>query len=259
MKHNRWVIKIGSGLLTCEDGRIDAARFADFAAQVRSLMDAGVEVVLVSSGAIASGMTLMGLEARPKSASALRACATVGQIELMAEYRRHFAPLGLLPAQLLFTYADFDSRTCHRNAAATLECLLGARRYVPVINENDAIADDEIKFGDNDRLSAHVAALCGAQRLVILSGIDGLLTKLDGSGEVIREVTDLEAVRPLAGGTTGRTNVGGMTTKLVAAEIAADAGCETIIANGRTPGILAAIARDDFLGTRFRLKGREDS
>ncbi len=257
MKSNRWVIKIGSGLLTCDDGRIDAARFADFAAQVRDLMDRGVEVVLVSSGAIASGMTLMGLAERPKAAAELRACATVGQIELMAEYRRHFAGHGLLPAQLLFTYADFDSRTCHRNAAATLERLLAARRYVPVINENDAIADDEIKFGDNDRLSAHAAALCGAAKLVILSGIDGLLTRLDGSGEVIRLVTDADAVRSLAGGTTGRTNVGGMTTKLIAAEVAAEAGCETIIANGRTPGILADIARDDFLGTRFRLARRE--
>lgn len=248
MKNNRWVIKIGSGLLTCEDGRIDAARFADFAGQVHSLMGAGFEVVLVSSGAIASGMTLMGLSSRPKAAAELRACATVGQIELMAEYRRHFSDFGLLPAQFLFTYADFDSRTCHRNAAATLDRLLAVRRYVPVINENDAIADDEIKFGDNDRLSAHVAALCGAGKLIILSGIDGLLTKLAGA---------VELGDPLAGGTTGRTNVGGMTTKLVAAEIAAEAGCETVIANGRTPGILAAIARGDFLGTRFRLARTE--
>lgn len=254
MKTKRWVIKIGSGLLTTDDGRIDHARFADLAAQVRALMDAGVEVVLVSSGAIASAMALMGLTERPKAAADLRACATVGQIELMAEYRRNFAGHGLLPAQLLLTYGDFDSRSCHRNAAATLDRLLGLKRYVPVINENDAIADDEIKFGDNDRLSAHVAGLCRADKLIILSGIDGLLTKLDGAGEVIREVTNLDAVRPLANGTTGRTNVGGMTTKLLAAEIAAETGCETLIANGRTPGILAAIASGNFLGTTFRLK-----
>jgi glutamate 5-kinase len=254
MKTKRWVIKIGSGLLTTDDGLIDHVRFADFAEQVRALMDAGHEVVLVSSGAVACGMTLMGLDTRPTLAAELRACATIGQIELMAEYRRHFAGHALLPAQILLTYGDFDSRSCHRNAAATLDRLLSQKKYVPVINENDAIADDEIKFGDNDRLSAHVATLCHADKLIILSGIDGLLTKLDGTGEVIREVTDLAAVRSLAQGTTGRTNVGGMTTKLLAAEIAAQTGCETLIANGRTPAILAAIASGDFLGTTFRLK-----
>jgi glutamate 5-kinase len=254
MKNKRWVIKIGSGLLTTEDGLIDHARFADFAAQVRALMEKGYDIILVSSGAIASGMTIMGLSERPKDAAALRACATIGQIELMAEYRRNFAGHGLFPAQLLLTYGDFDSRSCHRNAAATLDRLLGLKKYVPVINENDAIADDEIKFGDNDRLSAHVATLCHAEKLIILSGIDGLLTKLDGTGEVIREVTSLDAVRGLAQGTTGRTNVGGMTTKLLAAEIAAETGCETLIANGRTRGILAAIASGEFLGTTFRLR-----
>lgn len=257
MKSNRWVIKLGSGLLTTDDGRVDHDRFVDLAAQVRALMDAGHEVVLVSSGAIACGMTLMGLDTRPTLAAELRACATIGQIELMAEYRRHFAGHGLLPAQILLTYGDFDSRSCHRNAAATLDRLLSQKKYVPVINENDAIADDEIKFGDNDRLSAHVASLCRAGKLIILSGIDGLLTKLDGTGEVIREVTDLAVVRGLAQGTTGRTNVGGMTTKLLAAEIAAETGCATVVANGRTPGILAAIASGAFTGTTFRLKKPE--
>ena len=182
MKTNRWVIKIGSGLLTADDGRIDHARFADLAAQVRALMGRGHEIVLVSSGAIASAMALMGLEPNARRPPpTLRACATIGQIELMAEYRRNFAGHGLFPAQLLLTYGDFDSRSCHRNAAATIDRLLGLGKYVPVINENDAIADDEIKFGDNDRLSAHVATLCRADKLIILSGIDGLLTKLDGS------------------------------------------------------------------------------
>ena len=253
MKTNRWVIKIGSGLLTTDDGKIHHERFADFAGQVAELMAKGHDIVLVSSGAIASGMTLMGLDTRPTRTTDLQACATIGQIELMAEYRRHLTPLGLLPAQILLTYSDFDSRVCHRNAAATLDRLLSLRKYVPIINENDAIANDEIKFGDNDRLSAHVATLCGAEKLIILSGIDGLLTKLDGSGEVIREVNDLASVRGLAQGTTGRTNVGGMTTKLVAAEIAAETGCATIIANGRTPKILEAIDRGTFLGTTFRL------
>lgn len=257
MKNSRWVIKLGSGLLTRDDGAIDADRFAALAAQVAGLMASGHEVILVSSGAIAAGMTQMRLETRPTAPSELRACATIGQIELMAEYRRHFVTHGMLPAQILLTYGDFDSRTCHRNAAATLDRLLASRQYVPVINENDAIADDEIKFGDNDRLSAHVASLSKASRLVILSGIDGLLTSLDGKGEVIPLVTDLTPVRHLATGTTGRTNVGGMTTKLLAAEIAAETGCETVIANGRRAGILADIASGNFTGTTFRLTKTE--
>lgn len=251
----RWVIKLGSGLLTRGDGKVDRARVADLCAQVAGLRRRGHEVILVTSGAIAAGMTAMGLRRRPRSTKELQACATVGQPELMAEYGRHLRRHGLIGAQLLLTHGDIDSRARSRNARATLDHLLARRRFVPILNENDAIADEEIKVGDNDRLSAHVAALAGARRLVILSGIPGLMTRPDGTGELIPLVTRIDdRVRALAGGAGSERNVGGMVTKLLAAEIAAAAGVETVIADGRRPRVLADLAAGRRLGTRFRLR-----
>lgn len=251
----RWVIKLGSGLLTRKDGRLDRTRIRDLVDQVAALRRKGHEVILVTSGAIASGMTAMGLTKRPREARELQACATVGQPELMAEYRRHLARHKLLGAQLLLTYWDLDSRTCTRNARATLDLLLRQRRFVPIINENDAIADEEIKVGDNDRLSAHVAALTEADLLVILSGIPGLMTHTDGSGELVPRVRRIdERIRALAGGAGSERNVGGMVTKLLAAEIAAAGGTDTIIADGRRKGVLADLAKGRAIGTRFSLR-----
>lgn len=253
----RWVIKLGSGLLTRKDGKVDRAQIGRIADQVAALSRKGVEVVLVSSGAVASGMTAMGLEKRPKDARELQACATVGQPELMSEYGRRFRRHGLLAAQMLLTYWDLDSRGCTRNARATLDLLLRRRRFVPVINENDAIADEEIKVGDNDRLSAHVAALVDADLLVILSGVDGLMTRSDGTGSLVPKVTRLdERVRALAGGAGSERNVGGMVTKLQAAEIAAEGGVDTVIANGRRPKVLLELAAGRRIGTRFSLRRR---
>lgn len=251
----RWVIKLGSGLLTRKDGRIDRARVADLVGQVAGLRRRGVEVILVTSGAIAAGMTAMGLRRRPRAVQELQACATVGQPELMAEYGRHLRRRGLIGAQLLLTHGDIDSRTRSRNARATLDHLLAQRRFVPILNENDAIADEEIKVGDNDRLSAHVAALAGADRLVILSGIPGLMTRPDGTGELVPLVRRIdERIRALAGGAGSERNVGGMVTKLLAAQIAAAGGVETVIADGRRPRVLADLAAGRRLGTRFSLR-----
>ena len=158
----RWVIKLGSGLLTRKDGKVDRVQIGRIVDQVAGLHKRGIQVVLVTSGAVAAGMTAMGLEKRPKEARELQACATVGQPELMSEYGKHLRRHKLLGSQMLLTYWDLDSRACTRNARATLDLLLARKRFVPIINENDAIADEEIKVGDNDRLSAHVAALVGA-------------------------------------------------------------------------------------------------
>ena len=253
----RWVIKLGSGLLTRRNGRVDRTRIADLATQVAGLRRRGIEAILVTSGAIAAGMTAMGLTRRPKAVQELQACATVGQPELMAEYGRHLRRHGLLGAQLLLTYGDLDSRSRSRNARATLDHLLAQGRFVPILNENDAIADEEIKVGDNDRLSAHVAVLAGARRLVILSGIAGLMTQPDGTGRLIPLVRRIDAdLRALAGGAGSERNVGGMVTKLAAAEIAAKAGIETVIADGRRPRVLLDLAAGKPLGTRFRLPRR---
>jgi len=181
----RWVIKLGSGLLTRKDGKVDRVQIGRIVDQVAGLHKRGIQVVLVTSGAVAAGMTAMALEKRPKEARELQACATVGQPELMSEYGKHLRRHKLLGAQMLLTYWDLDSRACTRNARATIDLLLARKRFIPIINENDAIADEEIKVGDNDRLSAHVAALVGADLLIILSGIPGLMTKSDGSGDLI--------------------------------------------------------------------------
>lgn len=254
MKKNRWVIKLGTGLLSRKDGTIDRRQIAALVAQFAALMQKGYEIVVVSSGAIAAGMTAMDLSLRPTRTAELQACATIGQIELMSEYQRSLRKHGLLGGQLLLTYGTLDSRTCWRNASLTLEHLLAQKHFVPIINENDAIANEEIKVGDNDRLSAYVAELVQAETLIILSSIDGLLTKLDGTGEVIPLVTQITPdIRALAAGPGTQRNVGGMITKLLAAEIAARAGARTIIANGRTPDILLQVAGDKFTGTRFKL------
>ncbi|MDR2862699.1 MAG: glutamate 5-kinase [Puniceicoccales bacterium] len=255
MKKNRWVVKLGTGLLTQGSGEIDSRQIGAIVAQVAALMRSGIEVVLVSSGAISAGMTAMNLQQRPRTTTGLQACATIGQIELMSGYQHHLITHNLLGAQLLLTHANLDSRSCCFNASRTLEYLLSQKRFLPIINENDAIASEEIKVGDNDRLSAYVATLIDAEKLVILSSIDGLLTTLDGTGKVIPLVTEIDdALRALATGTTSQRNVGGMATKLIAAEIAAEVGTETIIANGRKEGILLGIAEKKFTGTTFKLK-----
>jgi glutamate 5-kinase len=251
----RWVIKLGSGLLTRKDGKVDRAQIARIADQVAALTKRGIEVVLVSSGAVAAGMTAMKLSKRPRDARELQACATVGQPELMSVYGKNFAKHRLLSAQMLLTYWDLDSRACTRNARATLDLLLSRKKFIPIINENDAIADEEIKVGDNDRLSAYVATLIEADLLIILSGIDGLMTKADGSGKLIPAVKKIDhSIRSLAGGAGSERNVGGMITKLQAAEIAAEGGVDTIIANGRRKNVLLDLAAKKKIGTHFSLQ-----
>ena len=248
------IIKLGSGLLSRRDGVVDRKQIGLLVAQIAGLMAEEYEVILVSSGAISAGMTALGLVQRPQTTTSLQACATVGQIELMSEYQRHLRKLGLHGAQLLLTHANLDSRSCCHNATQTLEHLLAQKNILPIINENDAIASDEIKVGDNDRLSAYVATLVHAKRLVILSTVDGFMSNPDGTGSVVPKITKIdENIRKQAAGVAGPRNVGGMATKLLAAEIAAGIGADTIIANGRTPGILQAIASGEFTGTTFQL------
>lgn len=255
MKKHRWVIKLGTGVLSRKNGTIDTRHIGALVGQFAALIHDGYEIVVVSSGAIAAGMTIMNLPQRPKKTNELQACATIGQIELMSQYQHALHRHKILGSQLLLTYGDLDSKTRSRNASLTLEYLLSQKRILPIINENDAIANEEIKVGDNDRLSAHVASLVQADKLIILTSIDGLMTSLDGKGKVIRRVTQLDdQTRGLASGPGSQRNVGGMVTKLLAAEIAARSGITTIIANGRTPDILQQIAANKFVGTTFKLK-----
>lgn len=254
-KHReRWVIKFGTGILTRPDGRLDPAQFQQLTADIAVLVKHRTEIILVSSGAVGAGMRLLGLSQRPTRLAELQACATIGQAQLMAEYEKRLARHGLHAAQLLLTSADLDSRSRYQNARATLDHLLALGGILPIINENDALSTEEIKVGDNDRLSALVAVMAAATRLIILSNVDGLLRDPADPSTVIPEVRRLdEKITALASGEVGRRSVGGMSTKLQAARIAAAAGIPTIIANGRRKNVLQSLLAGEKLGTLFRL------
>lgn len=246
----RLVLKFGSGILANPNGNnLDRRQFARLTAEVAALVRAGHEVVIVSSGAVAAGMSALGLTERPRDLAARQACAAVGQSRLMELYGKLFARHGLHVAQLLLTHGDLDSRTRHDNARNTLAQLLKAGNVVPVINENDSVAVEELNFGDNDRLSAEVALLIGAHRLFLLTSVDGVL---DPEGHVVPEVRDIRTASGLVRPDKGRLSVGGMTTKLQAASIASAGGVRVQILNGRTPGLLKAALAGKKVGTVFR-------
>ena len=245
----RIVLKFGSGILASRSGStLDEAQFARLSAEVAGLVSAGHECILVSSGAVAAGLRSLGLRERPEDLSARQACAAVGQSKLMALYAAEFGKHGLTVGQLLLTHGDLDSRSRHANVRATLTRLLECGSVVPIINENDSVATEELRFGDNDRLSAEVAVLAGADALVLLTSVEGLL---DPKGQRIPEVLDVDAVTKFARQEKGRLSVGGMVSKLQAVKLAVDAGITTWIASGRRKGQVPAIEAGRAVGTRF--------
>ena len=219
--------------------------------EVAELVQAGFECLLVSSGAVGAGLMLMGLPHRPKDLPSIQACAAIGQSRLMRLYETLFQRHGLHVAQLLLSHQDIDSRTRYENARNTLERLLCFRNVVPVINENDSVAVEELKFGDNDRLSAEVAILAQADLLVILTSVEGLL---DEQKKLIPKVTDIDAVVHLARSEIGVHSRGGMITKLQAAKMAFQCGIPSVIASGFEAGILAATVAGKPVGTQFLVK-----
>lgn len=252
-----WVVKLGSGLLTNQRGGTHQPFITALCRQIVALRRRGIRTVLVSSGAISAGMSALGLDKRPKLTPALQACASIGQPLLMKAYDRALRPHGMCCAQILVTSWDFDSRKVYQNAQATLQHLLGLGNCVPIFNENDALSFEEIemlnRFGDNDRLSGHVALLAGASRLVILSGIDGLKTRPDGTGDLVSRVRVVdERIAGYAGSTQSERSVGGMVSKLETAKMMLKAGVPMWIANGRTPEVLLKIALGKPVGTCFQ-------
>jgi len=244
----RLVLKFGSGILAHARGSgLDEKQFRRLCAEVAAAAGAGHECVIVSSGAVAAGLGVLGLKERPEALAARQACAAVGQSKLMESYTRHFAAHGLNVAQLLLTHGDLDSRTRHANARNTLEHLLRSG-VIPIINENDSVAVEELKFGDNDRLSAEVAMLANAGTLILLTSVDGLL---DERGQTVRVVEDIDDVASLARNEKGKFSVGGMASKLQAVRLAVEAGIATHIASGRKPKQIAAILAGKPAGTRF--------
>ncbi|RJP29029.1 MAG: glutamate 5-kinase [Candidatus Omnitrophota bacterium] len=243
----RIVIKIGSSIFGgSESLELDA--LYEVCAQVQSLIDGKKEVVLVSSGAIACGVRALGLKERPRQMSALQASSAIGQNELMSAYRGFFNGK-TRTAQVLLTWEDFNDRKRYLRARETLLALL-KYKSLPIVNENDTVSTNEIKFGDNDRLSALVAKLISADLLIILSDVDGLLDKKRKLISLVTQITS--QIKELACPTSKKTCVGGMITKLEAAKIAIDSGIPCVIANGRKPGIINSVLIDpEGSGTLF--------
>ena len=245
----RIVLKFGTGILTADSSglQLDRGQFARLAAEIAELVDAGHEVVVISSAAVAAGVAALGLEARPASLTAKQACAAIGQSQLMRAYEESFAKHRLTAAQLLLTHGDIDSRQRRRNAQNTLRALLSYPRVVPVINENDSVAVEELGLGDNDRLGAEVAGLCKADLFLILTRTDGF----HANGTRVPVVTDIGEARTHVTGEKGKHSTGGMGSKLDAVEFATAEGIETWILDGLRPGqIRTALAGGD-VGSRF--------
>src|SRR5437660_7271672 len=249
LQRKRIVLKFGSGILTrANSAGLDPKQIARLTAEVAALIRAGHECIAVTSGAVAAGMAALSLKERPLDLATAQASAAVGQSKLMRAYETAFARYKLNVAQLLLTHSDLDSRIRRGNAKNTIERLLATCNVVPIINENDSVAVEELKFGDNDRLSAEVAMLAGANLLLILTQVDGLM---DQKGNVIRRVRDIDRVKALATEGRARFAVGGMISKLEAVKMAVEAGIPTAIINGRQPDRIAAIVAGEQAGTRF--------
>ena len=246
-KANRIVIKLGTGLLTDAENRISVVRIEQLVSQLAALHEVKKQIIVVSSGAIGAGMAELGIKQRPKRLDELQAAAAIGQSKLMAIYDKLFGSFGITVAQVLLTHDDLQNRTRHLNAHNTLATLL-ARGVVPIINENDTVAVDEIKFGDNDRLGALTATLIDADLLIILSHVEGLL---DEQKHVVVAVSEISAIESLAGGTDRATSVGGMKSKIDAAKIVTRAGIPLVIANGERAGILQHVLAGEEVGTIF--------
>ncbi|HWL54188.1 MAG TPA: glutamate 5-kinase [Chthoniobacteraceae bacterium] len=254
-KPKRIVFKFGTGILTRPDtNTIDDGQIKRLSAEVAALARQGHECLIVSSGAVGAGLMVLGRSERPCELIAVQACAAVGQGHLMKMYGRAFDEYGLHVAQLLLTHSDLDSHIRHTNAGNTLEWLLRQGDVVPIINENDSVAVEELRFGDNDQLSAEVARMVKADLLVLLTTAHGLMN----GDRVVPEVRDVDAVLDFVQPTKGKYSIGGMASKLQAVKKALRAGIRTVIATGRQPGVIDAVVHGDpHTGTRFYPSGGE--
>jgi glutamate 5-kinase len=246
----RVIVKLGTGVLTSGAGRLDTARIAGVCAQIAEVKASGTEVIVVSSGAIGLGMGRLALARRPSETAKKQALAAVGQSLLMETWQTGFAPHGITVAQVLLTHEDLRARDRHLGVKETLAQVIGYGA-VPVINENDAVSAAEIRFGDNDTLSAMVASLVGAQFLLILSTAPGLVD-MKGTGRVVPVVERITPeIEAMAGGTTSETAVGGMVSKVSAAKLATKSGCGVFIASGAEPDIIPRLLAGTGPGTFF--------
>ena len=253
----RTVIKIGTSTLTHANGCVNLRRIEALCKIISDMANAGGEVILVSSGAIGMGTAKLKLKERPRDIEGKQAAAAVGQCELMYIYDREFTSYNHTVAQILLTAPDLKCEDRHAKFTATMNRLL-ALGVIPIINENDTVATEEIEFGDNDTLAALVASSVGADLLVLLSDIDGLYTAdphKDPEASLIPEVYEItDEIRALGGGAGSALGTGGMVTKIRAAEIATAAGCDMIITNGAYPELLYNVMDGNLAGTKFYAK-----
>ena len=250
----RIVVKVGSSLVTNNGEGLDHAAIAKWAEQMASLLKAGHDVLMVSSGAIAEGMQRLGWTKRPQEIHQLQAAAAVGQMGLVQVYESCFARFNLRSAQVLLTNADLADAERNANARATLDTLLRLG-VVPIINENDTVVTDEIKFGDNDSLAALVTNLINADLLIILTDQGGLFTADPRQNPDATLLTNATAGDPalekMAGGAASELSKGGMLTKVLAAKIAVQTGASTVIASGREPNVLTRLLAGEQIGTHL--------
>ncbi len=255
----RLVVKVGTSTLTYDTGKTNIRRMHKLVSVLSDIVNSGIEVALVTSGAIGVGVGKLGLKERPSDISGRQAAATVGQCELMFMYDKLFGEYGHTVGQLLITKSDVDSEERRKNLVNTFEKLFdyGA---VPIVNENDSVAVDEIVYGDNDSLSAIVARLINADALIILTDIDGLYDDNPNENEDAKLISQVDEITDeliaVAGGHGSRFSTGGMVTKLHAAQIAMDAGIDTIVMNGAAPESIYKALDGKQIGTFFT--GKKD-
>jgi glutamate 5-kinase len=254
------VVKVGTRVLTDEQGRLDSQRIASLAAQLSQLTSQAKKVVLVSSGAVAAGMNRLQLDTRPADLAVLQAVAAVGQTEMMQAYQQQFETYQQIAAQVLLTATELDDRASYLNVRNTLLALLNLN-IIPIVNENDTVAVEELQttFGDNDRLAALVTNLLGAQLLIILSNVDGLYTG-SPEGEQTKILETVKAVDDTilsyAEDTNNALSRGGMSSKLQAVKIVTSAGENVVLANGHEPDVITRILAGDSIGTLFLAEGK---
>ncbi len=248
------VVKVGTSTLTYENGKLNLKRLEQIARILTDVKNSGKKVVLVTSGAIGVGMSKMGLQEKPKEVKVVQAVSAVGQCELMSIYDRLFSEYNTTVGQILMTKDVVTNPERNEHAVNTFSALL-EHNVLPIVNENDSVSVDEIKFGDNDTLSAIVAKLIGADALIILSDIDGLYDKDPRTNEnarIIPQVNEItEEIKNMACGAGSKRGTGGMITKLTAAEIATAEGISVVIANGNDPHIIYRILEGNEIGTIF--------
>jgi glutamate 5-kinase len=249
-----WVIKVGSSLLTSNGEGLDLQLVSAWVDDIVTVHRAGIKVVLVSSGAVAEGMKRLGIQTRPRALHLLQAAAAVGQMGLIQAYESEFKRHNLHTAQILLTHDDLRSRERYINARSTLNSLL-ALGVIPVVNENDTVVTDEIRFGDNDTLAALVANLIEADTLLLLTDQDGFFEsdpRQDPEAKLIAEADAGDAGLDAMAGDGGKLGRGGMVTKLRAARTAARSGANTIISPGRSAGVITELAAGRYSGTLLR-------